>query len=279
MNRNIKDLYDAKTSVTNEIELRPSMASDFVEEALNIILPGTVRFQFEGIEEFEQYIELHLVSLDSILKTLKIDCNKRIEIKNNYKENLITLSRKIDIDAKALLAGDPAAKNLCEVILSYPGLLAIAIYRLAHFFYEEKIDIFPRMISEYAHAKTGIDIHPGAKIGESFFIDHGTGVVIGETAIIGDRVKIYQGVTLGALSVSKDLQNIKRHPTIENDCVIYAHATILGGDTIVGEGSVIGGNVWLTKSIPKHSVVYHKSEIRLDSKNKNFNMEELTYEI
>jgi serine O-acetyltransferase len=134
------------------------------------------------------------------------------------------------------------------------------------------------MMSEIAHTKTGIDIHPGATIGKSFFIDHGTGVVIGETAVIGDNVKIYQGVTLGALSVDKNMSSLKRHPTIENDCVIYSNATILGGDTVIGEGSIIGGNVWMTKSVPPHSLVYHKSEVKFDQKYIS-NEQELTYEI
>lgn len=275
----IRELFNLKKSLKNEIELKSNVVQDFVEEALNIILPGTVRYHFETYEEFDIYVEKHILNLDGILNTLKIEHLIREALIMSYRESLHSLTKKIEIDANALLAGDPAAKTLCEVVLCYPGLYAIAVYRLAHFFYHKNVPIFPRMISEYAHTKTGIDIHPGASIGESFFIDHGTGVVIGETAQIGDRVKIYQGVTLGALSVSKDLQNKKRHPTIENDCVIYAHATILGGDTIIGEGSVIGGNVWLTKSIAKKSVVYHKSEIKLDVKNGIFSLEELTYEI
>ena len=183
-----------------------------------------------------------------------------------------------------MLSGDPAAKTLGEVILCYPGLFAITAYRLAHFFYQKNISILPRLICELAHEKTGIDIHPGASIGESFFIDHGTGIVIGETAVIGNHVKIYQGVTLGALSVEKSFAEKKRHPTIKDYCVIYSHATILGGETVVGEHSIIGGNVWMTKSVPAYSLVYHKSEVKLDrldkSATKNINqLEELTYEI
>jgi serine O-acetyltransferase len=143
---------------------------------------------------------------------------------------------------------------------TYPGFYAVCIYRFAHALFELKVPLIPRLLSEYAHEKTGIDIHPGAKIEESFFIDHGTGVVIGETAVIGKNVKIYQGVTLGALSVKKKLQSIKRHPTIENDVVIYANSIILGGETTVGRGSIIGGNVWLTQSMPAGSVVFNKLE-------------------
>lgn len=275
----IKKLYEHKKKVCHDTEIKPEMIEDFVEEALNIILPGSVRMQFLNYEDFELYFNRHLISADQILNHLKLDTDARAKLIESYSLELLTLAKKIEVDATALLEGDPAAKNICEVVLCYPGLFAIASYRLAHFFYGKSLTIFPRMIAEYAHNKTGIDIHPGAKIGESFFIDHGTGVVIGETAIIGNRVKVYQGVTLGALSVSKELENTKRHPTIEDDCVIYAHATILGGKTVIGEGSTIGGNVWLTQSVKKKSIVYHKSEVHLDVKDRQFSTEELTYEI
>jgi len=144
---------------------------------------------------------------------------------------------------------------------AYPGFYATAVHRLSHWLTLQKVPVLPRLFSEYAHSKTGIDIHPGATIGESFSIDHGTGVVIGETTVIGKNVKIYQGVTLGALSVNKELATQKRHPTIEDNVVIYSGATILGGETIIGRDSIIGGNVWLTNSVPSNSVVYHKSEI------------------
>lgn len=170
-------------------------------------------------------------------------------------EELPEIRRKIQLDTIAAYNGDPAAKSNEEVILSYPGLEAITVHRIAHFLYVNGVPIIPRIMSEHIHGKTGIDIHPGATIGESFFIDHGTGVVIGETTIIGNNVKIYQGVTLGALSVKKSLQDKKRHPTIEDDVTIYAGATILGGDTIIGKGCTIGGNTWVTKSIPAGSQI------------------------
>lgn len=170
-------------------------------------------------------------------------------------EEIPELRRKIQLDTIAAFNGDPAAKSNEEVILSYPGLEAILVYRIAHFLYKNGVPVIPRIMSEHVHGKTGIDIHPGAQIGESFFIDHGTGVVVGETCIIGKNVKIYQGVTLGALSVKKNLQNKKRHPTIEDDVTIYANATILGGDTIIGKGSVIGGNTWVTESVPEKTVI------------------------
>ncbi len=169
-------------------------------------------------------------------------------------EELPEIRRKVQLDTIAAFNGDPAAKSNEEVILSYPGLEAIVVHRIAHFLYQNGVPIIPRIMSEHIHGKTGVDIHPGANIGESFFIDHGTGVVIGETTIIGNNVKIYQGVTLGALSVKKSLQDKKRHPTIEDDVTIYAGATILGGDTVIGKGCIIGGNTWVTKSVPAGSV-------------------------
>lgn len=160
------------------------------------------------------------------------------------------LRAKIQKDAEAITQGDPAARSLGEVILSYPGLEAIIVYRIAHFLYTNGVPIIPRIMTEHTHGKTGIDIHPGAEIGESFFIDHGTGIVIGETTVIGNNVKLYQGVTLGALSLQKELQNKKRHPTIEDDVIIYSNATILGGQTVIGRGSVIAGNSWIIESVP-----------------------------
>jgi serine O-acetyltransferase len=158
------------------------------------------------------------------------------------------------LDAYAIHDGDPASETVDEVILAYPGFLAIAVYRIAHELYG-RVSLFPRLLTEVAHRATGIDIHPGARIAESFAIDHGTGIVIGETARIGARVRLYQGVTLGAARVNKGLQRSKRHPTIGDDVVIYANATILGGDTVIGRGCRIGGNVWLTRSVPPYSVV------------------------
>jgi serine O-acetyltransferase len=172
-------------------------------------------------------------------------------------------------DLDTMFNSDPAAKSVHEVLLAYPGFYAIAIHRIAHALLMDKVPIIPRLLSEYAHFKTGIDIHPGATIGERFLIDHGTGVVIGETCNIGNDVKIYQGVTLGALSVSRDHAETKRHPTIGDRVVIYANATILGGTTVIENDSVIGGNVWITHSIPANSLVFHKSEIIIKN-NSNF---------
>lgn len=185
-----------------------------------------------------------------ITKEISSHCYEKAEnITFSLLEAIPELRRMISLDTIAAFNGDPAAKSGDEVIVSYPGLEAIIVYRLAHFIHLKGVPVIPRIMSEYIHGKTGIDIHPGATIGESFFIDHGTGVVIGETTIIGKNVKIYQGVTLGALSVKKSLQNKKRHPTIEDDVTIYANATILGGETVIGKGSVIGGNSWITESV------------------------------
>ncbi|WP_185860499.1 serine O-acetyltransferase [Blattabacterium cuenoti] len=167
------------------------------------------------------------------------------------------------IDANAILKSDPAATVIEEIFLSYPGFFATALYRIAHQLWIQKIPIIPRLITEYAHSKTGVDIHASAKIGKAFSIDHGTGIVIGSSTKIGNKVKIYQGVTLGAIYVDKNLANIKRHPTIEDQVTIYAGATVLGGETVIGHDSVLGGNVWVTKSIPPFSIVYQKSEIKM----------------
>ncbi len=177
-----------------------------------------------------------------------------------YLRQLPDIRCLIQEDVQATLEGDPAAKSFEEIILSYPGIEAIAIHRLAHPLWTGGVPLLPRMMSEWVHRKTGIDIHPGSKIGRRLFIDHGTGIVIGETCIIGNDVKIYQGVTLGALSVKKKLASEKRHPTIGDHVTIYANATILGGATEIGHHSMIGGNVWLTKSVPPHSVVSVKPQ-------------------
>lgn len=182
---------------------------------------------------------------------------------SQFFEALPELYNQLVLDAKSILEFDPAADSLEEVYLAYPGFFATYVYRISHQLWSQEVKILPRVISEYAHSKTGIDIHPGATIGKSFFIDHGTGIVIGETTVIGNNVKIYQGVTLGALNVSKEKAHQKRHPNIEDDVIIYSGATILGGETTIGRESVIGGNVWVTQDVPANSLVYHKSEIKI----------------
>lgn len=183
------------------------------------------------------------------------------------------LRARMLLDAEALYAGDPAARSVDEVILAYPGFLAVALYRVAHALHRNGVPLVPRLVAELGHRETGVDLHPAARIGRSLAIDHGTGVVVGETAVIGDRVKLYQGVTLGALSVRKAFADTKRHPTLEDDVVVYANATILGGDTVVGAGSVIGGNVWLTKSVPPRSVVTHDQMISRARQHEEYELE------
>lgn len=188
-------------------------------------------------------------------------CRYAAEIAGDFICRIPALEEAMLLDLEAAFVGDPAAKSKSEIICSYPGFLAIFVYRAAHILYEAGVPLIPRIMTEYAHSRTGIDINAGAAIGRRFFIDHGTGVVIGETTVIGDNVKIYQGVTLGALStrLGRKLGGKKRHPTIENDVTIYSGATILGGDTVIGEGSVIGGNVFITESVPKNMRVSMKA--------------------
>lgn len=203
----------------------------------------------------------------SLLESIYPTEEKRNQLKAGFFRQMPDLFKTCLQDADAILKSDPAATSLSEILISYPGFFATAIYRLAHCLWELQVPVLPRLFTEYAHRQTGIDIHPGATIGSSFAIDHGTGIVIGETAVIGEQVKIYQGVTLGALNVAKGFANQKRHPTIQDGVVIYSGATILGGETVIGQGSIIGGNVWLTYSVPPHSVVYHLSEVKVKDKN------------
>jgi len=187
-------------------------------------------------------------------------CNNP-QVAKTFFEQTPEIYRLLNTDIQAIVEGDPAAHSQFEVIRAYPGFYAICFYRIAHALHKLKVPLIPRILTEQAHSKTGIDIHPAAEIGEHLFIDHGTGLVIGETAKVGNHVKLYQGVTLGALSVRKNMAFTKRHPTVEDHVVIYSGATILGGDTVIGHHSVIGGNVWLTKSVPPGSLVYHNPEV------------------
>lgn len=191
------------------------------------------------------------------------DCESTSEYWYSYVQRLPNILELLNLDAEAILKCDPASLSIEEVYMAYPGFYAIAIYRLAHELYKAKFPMVPRLMTEYAHRQTGVDINPGATIGQSFFIDHATGVVIGETAIIKNNVKIYQGVTLGGLFVAKHLQKTKRHPTIEDNVTIYANATILGGETIIGRNTIIGGNAWVTSSVPPNSKVYHTPDIKI----------------
>lgn len=234
------------------------------EGVLELLFPQLSEQRFKSQEE----LALFAKALRNELMRILLDLDPRLTrpakaVASDFMEKLQDIYDTLLSDADAIGKGDPAAYNTNEVIRTYPGFLAIAVYRLAHALYQLEVPLLPRVLSEYAHSKTGIDIHPGAVIGPHFCIDHGTGIVIGQTTIIGQHVKVYQGVTLGALSVEKYMARMKRHPTIEDNVVIYAGATILGGSTTIGNNSVIGGNVWLTQSVPPYSRVYHKAQIKV----------------
>ncbi len=240
----------------------------FFTDLLGILFPNFASKPVLDYEEFQTRIHAITFELVQILARdgtdEEIDAMKQA---NDFFDQLPLIYDKIQLDIDAMFTGDPAAKSREEVIRSYPGFYAIAAYRIANAMSTIGVNTIPRMITEHAHSKTGIDIHPNATIGDSFCIDHGTGIVIGETSVIGKNVKIYQGVTLGALSVRKEDATVKRHPTIGDNVVLYAGATILGGNTIIGDNSVVGGNVWLTKSIPPDSKVYYQAQMHTDSGN------------
>jgi serine O-acetyltransferase len=240
-------------------------------KSYNVCLKDTVKtftkklfyslFDCEHEENNKLYLEKTFLK---ILSKLEIENGKDIWV--DFKSQLPEIRRKLDLDAVAFESNDPASYNLDEIYMAYPGFHAISIYRLSHSLHKLNVPILPRMMSEYIHGITGIDIHPGATIGESFYIDHGTGIVIGETSIIKNNVKIYQGVTLGGIQVSKDLAKVKRHPTIEDNVCIYANATILGGDIVIGANTTIGANVWITQSVPENSLVTYQTEIKIRPK-------------
>lgn len=240
----------------------PQTIQRFFEELVSILFP---EFNSERIREKEEILE-RLKELKFTFTAI-LDRNPQLhegtgrELADRFFDSLERIFDWLQLDVEAMFAGDPAAKSRTEVIRSYPGFFAITAYRIAHELYRLGIKLIPRMITEFAHSRTGVDIHPGASIGRYFCIDHGTGVVIGETCVIGEHVKVYQGVTLGALSVDKADADLKRHPTIEDEVIIYSGATILGGKTLIGKGSIIGGNVWLTRSVPAGSKVYYQSQM------------------
>ncbi|MEA2106037.1 MAG: serine O-acetyltransferase EpsC [Bacteroidota bacterium] len=245
------------------------MAQKFLTDLSNLLFPvcKEVTINPGKIEIVWEHLKL---SLKELLLPVQPLLKKEAEkIVKEYFEKIPSIYDQLLKDAKAIEEFDPAAYSLEEIILAYPGFQAILTYRLAHPLYELGVPILPRLMSEYAHTNTGIDIHPGAKIGKSFFIDHGTGIVIGETADIGENVKIYQGVTIGALNVKKNESKTKRHPTIEDNVIIYSGTTILGGKTVIGHDSVVGGNVWLTKSVDPYSIIYNISEIKIRNGNVN----------
>lgn len=236
-----------------------SKTEDFTEALFHILFDAKIS------------VSENISSLAAMFRDIcsMIEANNKMDnekIWDTFMHSLPELLQQLNQDAKCIYRHDPAAKSVEEVILSYPGFFAIAVYRLSHTFQKMHMPLVPRIMSEYAHKLTGIDIHPGASIGSPFFIDHGTGVVIGESTIIKNKVKLYQGVTLGALQVSKDMEDQKRHPTVEDNVTIYAGATILGGETVIGKNCTIGGNVWLTKSVPENSIVYQITDTKLKMK-------------
>ncbi|MGV3615593.1 MAG: serine O-acetyltransferase EpsC [Fimbriimonas sp.] len=231
----------------------------FTDSALGILFPHFATT--DGSAGIERRIEDLEGCIRDAVTALQNPALEAASIAASFTAGLERIYDELLADAQALLENDPAAESLDQVIFSYPGFYATAIYRLAHSLHRLGVPLLPRMLSEHAHDRCGIDIHPAAQIGRSFFIDHGTGIVIGESAIIGDRVKLYQGVTLGAHQVHKRLAGTKRHPTIEDDVVVYAHATILG-DITIGTRSVIGGNTWITEGVPPHSVVAIRNTVR-----------------
>ena len=245
-------------------------AVNYLHELIDFLFPHFSKKDYSDSEDVLANLQLLKRNLVELIKQLNGNTPQNAsEIADLFINKIPEIHSKLWNDAQAIHSGDPASESIDEVILAYPGFMAIVIYRLSHELYLLKVPIIPRIMSEHAHQITGIDIHPGASIGSPFFIDHGTGIVIGETTVIGKNVKIYQGVTLGALSVDKSLAQTKRHPTIEDDVIIYSQAVILGGSTVIGKNSVIGGNSWVTQSIPPDSVVYNKSEVRIKT-NKEF---------
>lgn len=240
---------------------------DFIDGLFNFLFLTPWENDFEGYNGIAtEYNTLEGLFFNLLSGVIKED-KSTSQLTRKFFEQIPFIYNTLFEDAEAILAFDPAARSLEEVLITYPGFYVTAVYRISHFLWEEKVPVLPRLFANHAHSITGIDIHPGAKIGKSFAIDHGTGIVIGETTVIGNNVKIYQGVTLGALNVTKSSAGTKRHPTIADDVIIYAGATILGGETLVGSNSIIGGNVWLTYSVPSFSVVYQKSEIKVRDNN------------
>jgi len=247
-----------------------SQARTFVDGMLDLLFPTLSGRVTVTRDEVQATLILLECALKRMLDLVPLANGNHAErITASFFRKLPALHDALWMDARAIDRGDPASEGIEEVVLAYPGFVAIAVYRLAHELYLLGVPLLPRVLTEYAHEKTGIDIHPGATIGQAFFIDHGTGIVIGETTMIGRDVKLYQGVTLGALSVDKRFSKKKRHPTIEDHVTIYAQAVILGGTTVIGHHSVIGGNSWLTRSVPPYSTVSSESVVKVRKSTKH----------
>jgi serine O-acetyltransferase len=242
-----------------EIEKR---TEEFTRRTLALLFPHFAPAGHDTADDVRREVTELGGRLCDLLVGQGMPSNRAGAVCSGFIADLPRLQRELHDDATATYEADPAARSVDEVLLAYPGALAMAHYRIAHRLHELGVELLPRLITEHAHRLTGIDIHPGATIGRSLAIDHGTGIVIGETAIIGDRVHLYQGVTIGALSVRKEFASQKRHPTIGDDVVVYANASLLGGETVIGADSIIGGNVWLTNAVPPGSIVTHGATIQ-----------------
>lgn len=239
----------------------PGLIEEWLEGILQFLFPEFSSVRFTNERALSLHYQTNDLKLYTILDTMHGQlADTPASTRAAFEAVLPDVYESLAEDANAILVGDPAALSITEVISTYPGFYALAVHRLAHALCRLGVPLVPRMLSEIAHRQTGVEIHPGASIGRRFCIDHGTGIVIGETVQIGDDVKVYQGVTLGALSVRKDMAKTKRHPTIKNNVVIYAGATILGGETVIGENSIIGGNTWIVKSVAAGSRIYYKNE-------------------
>ncbi len=263
--RQIFDKHQHVESVPSNKEI-----TTWALQVIRLLFPEQSKQVFTNVHELENEFTKLENELYVVMNATKAceGCDNE-QLAKAFFEQIPTLYQLLNTDIQAIFKGDPAARSEFEVIRTYPGFFAISFYRLAHSLYKHDVPLLPRILTEYAHSKTGIDIHPAAEIDEYFYIDHGTGIVIGESCKIGKHVKLYQGVTLGALSVAKNMAFTKRHPTVEDHVVIYSGATILGGETVIGHHSIIGGNVWLTKSVSPNSTVYHKPAITVFNKNKD----------
>jgi serine O-acetyltransferase len=266
-----REFYQQIFDKQQRVEAVPSnkAITKWALQVIRLLYPEQSTQVFTGAEQVKGEFERLENELGAIMNATKAcqDCDNE-QLARAFFEQIPALYHLLNTDIQAIFNGDPAACSEFEVIRTYPGFFAISFYRLAHSLYQHNVPLLPRILTEHAHSKTGIDIHPAAEIDEYFYIDHGTGIVIGESCKIGKNVKLYQGVTLGALSVAKSMAYSKRHPTVEDNVVIYSGATILGGETVIGHDSVIGGNVWLTKSVLPNSTVYHTPAITVFNKEK-----------
>ncbi len=256
----LESLYEAHT--TTEYFPPTSSVARLVTRLVLLLFPEQTKKHYDSVEKLGAAFDRIEQDLGELLQSMQRHLPQdATQIASQFVNQIPEIYHLLRSDVAAIMAGDPAATSEYEVVRAYPGFYAVAFYRIAHAFYDLGIPLLPRVLTEFAHSRTGIDIHPAAEIDEHLFIDHGTGIVIGETTSIGKHVKLYQGVTLGALSVNKELASQKRHPTVEDHVVIYSGATILGGETVIGHHSIVGGNVWLVHSIRPYTKIYHQEQV------------------